>query len=146
MADPPLEEREKGAPFLGQHRSQLVSRRHFGNFAARRVSRVLHSILSMVKTALYAPRGLMTTPVFVRHGIGLRRGAAMNLMLTIAVHRREPAAILGQAARIVLGALGSIVGSVPTGNTGGTNIRMFKHLPIASELLKIMEGHRPTNS
>ena len=68
------------------------------------------------------------------------------LMLTVAVHRREPAAILGQAARIVLGAVGSIVGSVPTGNTGGTNISMFKHLPIDPELLKIMEGHRPTNS
>ena len=61
------------------------------------------------------------------------------LMLRVAVHRREPAAILGQAARIVLGALGSIVGSVPTGNTGGTNISMFKHLPIQPDLLKIME-------
>jgi hypothetical protein len=62
------------------------------------------------------------------------------LMLTIAVRRREPAAILGQAVRIVLGALGSIVGSVPTGNTGGTNISMFKRLPIEPELLKIIEG------
>src|SRR5437588_5319117 len=73
MADPPLEEREKGAPVLDEHRSQLVLRRPFGNFAARRVSRVLHSILSMVKTALYAPRGLMTTPVFVRHGLRANR-------------------------------------------------------------------------
>jgi hypothetical protein len=62
------------------------------------------------------------------------------LMLRVAVHRREPAAMLGQAARIVLGAVGSLVGSVPTGNTGGTNISMFKRLPIAPELLEIMEG------
>jgi hypothetical protein len=61
------------------------------------------------------------------------------LMLRVAVHRREPAAMLGQAARIVLGAVGSLVGSVPTGNTGGTNISMFKRLPIEPELLKIME-------
>jgi uncharacterized protein DUF3703 len=61
------------------------------------------------------------------------------LMLRVAVHRREPVAVLGQAARIVLGAVGSLVGSVPTGNTGGTNISMFKRLPIDPELLKIME-------
>ena len=61
------------------------------------------------------------------------------LMLTVAVHRREPAAVLGQAARIVLGAVGSLVGSVPTGNTGGTNISMFRRLPIEPELLRLME-------
>jgi len=84
------------------------------------------------------------------HVLGQQNAAAHVLshwlMLRVAVHRREPTAILGQAARIVLGAVGSIVGSVPTGNTGGTNISMFKHLPIASALLKIIEGHRPTNS
>jgi hypothetical protein len=61
------------------------------------------------------------------------------LMLRVAVHRREPVAMLGQAARIVLGTVGSLVGSVPTGNTGGTNISMFKRLPIEPELRKIME-------
>src|SRR3954466_330803 len=61
------------------------------------------------------------------------------LMLRIAVHRRSPAAMVGQAVRIVLGAVGSLLGSVPTGNTGGTNISMFKQLPIEPELLKIME-------
>ena len=61
------------------------------------------------------------------------------LMLRVAVHRRDPASVLGQAARIVLGAVGSLVGSVPTGNTGGTNISMFKRLPIEPELLEILE-------
>jgi len=61
------------------------------------------------------------------------------LMLVVAVRRGEPAAMLGQAARIVLGAVGSLVGSVPTGNTGGTDISMFKRLPIEPELLEIME-------
>ncbi|MFL5303184.1 MAG: DUF3703 domain-containing protein [Anaeromyxobacteraceae bacterium] len=64
------------------------------------------------------------------------------LMLRLALHRREPAAMLGQAARIVLGAVGSLVGSVPTGNTGGTNISMFKRLPIEPELLTIIVMRR----
>ena len=34
-------------------------------------------------------------------------------------------AIAGQAARIVLGAIGSAVGRVPTGNTGATSVSMF---------------------
>lgn len=61
------------------------------------------------------------------------------LMLRVAVLRREPVAVLGQAARIVLGAVGSLVGTVPTGNTGGTGISMFKRLPIEPELLEIIE-------
>jgi hypothetical protein len=68
------------------------------------------------------------------------------LMLRVAVQRREPAAIFGQAARIVLGAVGSVLGFVPTGNTGGTNISMFKRLPIDADLLKIMEDNRPGRS
>ena len=59
------------------------------------------------------------------------------LMLRVAIHRREPKAVLGQATRIVLG---SALGSVPTGNTGGTNISMFKRLPIEPQLLSIMQG------
>ena len=50
-------------------------------------------------------------------------------MFRIAVKRRSPADGIGQAARIVLGALGSAVGVVPTGNTGGTEISMFARLP-----------------
>jgi hypothetical protein len=84
------------------------------------------------------------------HVLGQRNAGAHVLshwlMLGIAVRRRDPAAIVGQAARIVLGAVGSILGSVPTGNTGGTNISMFKHLPIDPELLKIMADHGPTSS
>jgi hypothetical protein len=61
------------------------------------------------------------------------------LMLVVAVRRREPAAMLGQAVRIVLGAVGSLVGSVPTGNTGGTDISMFERLPIERELLELLD-------
>lgn len=61
------------------------------------------------------------------------------LMLRVAVQRRDLAAVLGQAVRVVLGAVGSFVGSVPTGNTGGTDISMFARLPIEPELLAILE-------
>jgi hypothetical protein len=68
------------------------------------------------------------------------------LMLRIALRRREPAAAVGQCVRMVLGALGSAVGRVPTGNTGGTNISMFRRMPIDPELLRIMEDRAPTAS
>lgn len=44
---------------------------------------------------------------------------------------------------IVLGALGSAVGSVATGNTGGPEVSIFKRMPIAPELLSIMQGSAP---
>ena len=60
------------------------------------------------------------------------------LMLKIGVSRRSVTEVWGQAARIVLGALGSAIGIVPTGNTGGTDISMFKRLPIDPELAKLL--------
>jgi hypothetical protein len=81
------------------------------------------------------------------HVLGQRKAGAHVLshwlMLGIAIRRRQPAAIAGQVARIVLGALGSLVGTVPTGNTGGTNISMFKRLPIEPDLLKLIEDRGP---
>ncbi|MGH8168532.1 MAG: DUF3703 domain-containing protein [Woeseiaceae bacterium] len=52
----------------------------------------------------------------------------------------ERAHVIGQTVRIVLGVVGSAVGVVPVGNTGGTDISMFKRLPIAPELQKIIDG------
>jgi hypothetical protein len=62
------------------------------------------------------------------------------LMLKVAIRRGEPSAAIGQVTRIVLGALGSAVGKVPTGNTGGSNVSMFKQMSIDSDLLRAMEG------
>lgn len=56
------------------------------------------------------------------------------LMLKIEWRRGRPLAVLGQLVRIVLGALGSAVGVVPTGNTGGSDISMFQRLPVPPEL------------
>src|SRR4051794_15233757 len=62
------------------------------------------------------------------------------LMLKVAIRRRQGIAAAGQAVRIILGAIGSIVGRLPTGNTGGSDVSMFARMPIALELLRVMEG------
>lgn len=62
------------------------------------------------------------------------------LMLKVEFRRKRPCAALGQALRIVLGVLGSAIGVVPVGNTGGSDISMFKRLPIAPELQSIIDG------
>lgn len=65
------------------------------------------------------------------------------LMLRVEVRRRRPGAAFGQVVRIVLGVLGSAAGVVPVGNTGGTDISMFKRMPIAPELQRIIDGDAP---
>ena len=62
------------------------------------------------------------------------------LMLLFEIRRRQPIAAFGQVVRLVLGILGSAVGKVPVGNTGGSNVSMFKRMPIAPELQDIIDG------
>jgi hypothetical protein len=62
------------------------------------------------------------------------------LMFKLEIRRRRVADGFGQAVRLVLGVLGSAIGVVPIGNTGGTDISMFKRLPIAPELQAIIDG------
>ena len=64
-------------------------------------------------------------------------------MLQVELRQRRSAAVLGQVVRIVLSALGSAVGVVPTGNTGGTDISMFKRMPVEAELQNIIDGRAP---
>ena len=61
-------------------------------------------------------------------------------MLKLEVRRGRIDAVLGQAVRLFLGVIGSAVGIVPTGNTGGTDISMFKRMPIAPDLQEIIDG------
>lgn len=65
------------------------------------------------------------------------------LMCRIELRRRRLAAVAGQLIRMALGALGSAVGVVPAGNTGGTDVSMFKRMPIAPELQRIINGRGP---
>jgi hypothetical protein len=61
------------------------------------------------------------------------------LMLKIGLRRRSTGEVVGQTIRIVLGALGSVVGVVPAGNTGGTDIGMFKGLPVNAGTRTLVE-------
>jgi hypothetical protein len=68
------------------------------------------------------------------------------LMLKVEFRRRRPVAAFGQVMRILLGALGSAVGVVPVGNTGGSNVSMFKRMPIAPDLQRIIDGGAPPDA
>lgn len=61
------------------------------------------------------------------------------LMLKLEIRRRRPTAAFGQVVRLILGVIGSAVGVVPIGNTGGTDISMFKRLPIEPELQAMID-------
>ncbi|HEY5908865.1 MAG TPA: DUF3703 domain-containing protein, partial [Vicinamibacteria bacterium] len=65
------------------------------------------------------------------------------LMLMVELRRRRIMAALGQTMRLLLGMLGSAVKIVPVGNTGGTDISMFKRMPVAPELQSIIDGVPP---
>jgi hypothetical protein len=61
-------------------------------------------------------------------------------MLGVELRRGRPGAVIGQVARMVLGMFGSAIGVVPVGNSGGTDVSMFKRMAIAPELQKLMDG------
>jgi hypothetical protein len=63
-----------------------------------------------------------------------------GLMFRVAVARRDAGAALGQIARIALGAIGGALGVLPIGNTGGSDVPMFRRMPIPPELARRMEG------
>lgn len=56
------------------------------------------------------------------------------LMLRAELRKGRVMAVFGQVVRVVLGVPGSAAGVVPVGNTGGTDISMFKRIPIAPGL------------
>lgn len=84
----------------------------------------------------------------VAHVLGqaffLPHARAHWLMCQIEIRRGRPAAVAGQILRILLGTVGSAVGIVPVGNTGGTDISMFKRLPIRPELQAIIDADPST--
>jgi Protein of unknown function (DUF3703) len=61
-------------------------------------------------------------------------------MLRVAVQRRSLADSIGQALRLVLGAIGSALRRVPVGNTGGSNVNMFRPMQIAPDLAALLRG------
>ncbi len=63
-------------------------------------------------------------------------------MLRWGFRQRHVPECLGQLLRIVGAAIGTVVGLVPEGNTGGTNVNSFRRMPIPSELAALIEKAR----
>jgi len=67
-------------------------------------------------------------------------------MLRIGWRRRDLREVIGQLLRIPGGLIGSALGRVPRGNTGGSNVSAFLEMPIPpdlSELLLLDRRSRP---
>ena len=58
------------------------------------------------------------------------------------IRQRDVRECLGQLLRIVGAAIGTAIGLVPQGNTGGTNVTPFKSMPIPPELEALIEEAR----
>lgn len=55
-------------------------------------------------------------------------------MLRVGWRRRDLREIVGQLLRIPGGLVGSMLGRVPRGNTGGANVSAFRVMPIPADL------------
>ncbi|MBL4850341.1 MAG: DUF3703 domain-containing protein [Planctomycetes bacterium] len=60
-------------------------------------------------------------------------------MLRVGIRRRDLREIIGQLLRIPTGALGSALGLVPRGNTGGADVSVLARLPIPDDLKRILD-------
>lgn len=61
-------------------------------------------------------------------------------MLRVGWLRRDLREIVGQLLRVPGGAIGSLLGHVPLGNTGGANVPPFRSMPIPEDLAEILAG------
>lgn len=62
-------------------------------------------------------------------------------MLKVGLRTRDVKEVIGQLVRLPLGIIGSLVGVVPTGNTGGSNVSAIKSMDISDELQKILDSN-----
>ena len=60
-------------------------------------------------------------------------------MLKIGFLQKDIKEIIGQLFRIPTGVLGSMVGILPIGNTGGSNVSPFKKMEIRDDLQKMLQ-------
>ena len=59
-------------------------------------------------------------------------------MLRVGWRRRDSREIVGQLLRIPGAIIGSALGRVPRGNTGGSNVSAFLEMPISPELKELL--------
>ncbi len=60
-------------------------------------------------------------------------------MLALGIRTGNAREILGQIIRIPLGLIGSALGKVPLGNTGGANVKLSSKMPIPEDLKAYLE-------
>lgn len=65
----------------------------------------------------------------------LRTHAAMFVLAVRIGDRRE---IVGQLARLVVAAPGSVSGRYPVGNTGRSDVSMFAPMPVADDVARLL--------
>ncbi len=63
-------------------------------------------------------------------------------MFLWSIRQRDVRECLGQLLRIVGASIGTALGLVPLGNTGGTNVKPFESMPIPPELAALIEKAR----
>lgn len=64
-------------------------------------------------------------------------------MLRLAWAGRDPAEVAGQALRLAFTFLGHLTGRLPTGNTGRSNVSMFKPMELPEDLKALLSDRRP---
>lgn len=61
-------------------------------------------------------------------------------MLLWGLRQRSAREVFGQLVRIVGAATKTVIGLVPHGNTGGTNVGAIRRMPIAPELQRLIDA------
>lgn len=61
-------------------------------------------------------------------------------MLKFGIRIKNAKEILGQIPRLLVGGVKSFVGTIPVGNTGGTNVPPLKPMEIPKDLQQIIAG------
>lgn len=64
---------------------------------------------------------------------------AHSQMLGLAWFQRNAGEVVGQAIRLAATFLGHLTGRLPTGNTGRSNVSMFKPMDIPQDLRAVLE-------
>lgn len=67
-------------------------------------------------------------------------------MFRFALRQRLPGETFGQVLRMLLAAPLTIVGILPTGNTGGSAVNGFMPMPVPADLQRVIDAARGTAS
>ena len=59
-------------------------------------------------------------------------------MFRVGFHKKDFREVIGQIFRIVTGVVGSALGTLPYGNTGGSNVNPFKPMEVPQDLKSLL--------